>query len=77
MMKKAVSFLMILIMLFTACTALADDSFNVNKDGYSTSYTYGYDYWRDVQESPAMTCMLPTRSTTGFSSLNTGTARQS
>ena len=40
MMKKAVSFLMILIMLFTACTALADDSFNVNKDGYSTSYTY-------------------------------------
>ena len=52
MMKKAVSFLMILIMLFTACTALADDSFNVNKDGYSTSYTYGYDYWRDVQESP-------------------------
>ena len=32
--------------------ALADDSFNMNKDGYSTSYTYGYDYWGDVQESP-------------------------
>ena len=32
--------------------AQADDSFNLNQDGYSTSYTYGYDYWGDVQESP-------------------------
>ena len=51
MMKKAISFLMILMMLLMA-SALADDSFNMNKDGYSTSYTYGYDYWGDVQESP-------------------------
>lgn len=52
MMKKAVSFLLILMLLLPAAFALADDSFNLNKDGYSTSYTYGYDYWRDVQESP-------------------------
>ena len=52
MMKKTVSFLLILMLLLPAAFALADDSFNLNKDGYSTSYTYGYDYWRDVQESP-------------------------
>ena len=51
MMKKTISFLLILMMLFTT-GALADDSFNVNKDGYSTSYSYGYDYWDDVQEAP-------------------------
>ena len=51
MMKKTVSFLLVLILLLSAA-ALADDSFNMNKDGYSTSYTYGYDYWGDVQESP-------------------------
>ena len=50
-MKKTISFLLILMMLFTT-GALADDSFNVNKDGYSTSYSYGYDYWDDVQEAP-------------------------
>ena len=32
--------------------ALADDSFNLNRDGFSTSYTYTYDYWGDVLESP-------------------------
>ena len=51
MMKKTVSFLLVLILLLPAAV-LADDSFNMNKDGYSTSYTYGYDYWGDVQESP-------------------------
>ena len=51
-MKKLLSLLLILMMLLPLSTALADDSFNLNKDGYSTSYTYGYDYWRDVQESP-------------------------
>ena len=51
MMKKTVSFLLVLILLLSAA-AFADDSFNMNKDGYSTSYTYGYDYWGDVQESP-------------------------
>ena len=40
MMKKAISFLMILMMLLMA-SALADDSFNMNTDGYSSSYTYG------------------------------------
>ena len=52
MMKKTIAFLLVLGMLLSVCTALADDSFNLNKDGYSTSYTYGYDYWGDVQESP-------------------------
>ena len=40
------------IMVLITSSALADDSFNLNKDGFSTSYTYGYDYWGDVQESP-------------------------
>ena len=52
MMKKTISFLLVLVLLLSAGTALSDDSFNLNKDGYSTSYTYGYDYWGDVQESP-------------------------
>ena len=52
MMKKTISFLLILTMLLSLSSAMADDSFNLNKDGYSSSYTYGYDYWRDVQESP-------------------------
>ena len=51
-MKKTISFLLVLLMLLSTAGALADDSFNMNKDGYSTSYTYGYDYWGDVQESP-------------------------
>ena len=52
MMKKRISFLLVFTILLSVTTALADDSFNLNKDGYSTSYTYGYDYWGDVQESP-------------------------
>ncbi len=51
-MKKIISLLLILGLLLSLSTATADDSFNLNKDGYSTSYTYGYDYWGDVQESP-------------------------
>ena len=52
MMKITISFLLIMTMLLSLSPAMADDSFNLNKDGYSSSYTYGYDYWRDVQESP-------------------------
>ncbi len=52
MMRKTISFLLILMMLIPMSAAIADDSFNLNKDGYSTSYTYGYDFWQDVQESP-------------------------
>ena len=52
MMKKTISFLLAVLMLLSVSPVLADDSFNLNKDGYSTSYTYGYDYWGDVQESP-------------------------
>lgn len=44
MMKRTVSFLFALMLLFVSA-AYADD-------GFSTSYTYGYDYWEDVQESP-------------------------
>ncbi len=44
-MKKAVSLFMILILCLTWGSSLA-------ADGFSTSYTYTYDYWEDVQESP-------------------------
>ena len=40
------------LILLLSYTAFADDSFNMNVDGFSTSYTYGYDYWGDVMESP-------------------------
>lgn len=40
------------LILLLPYAALADDSFNMNVDGFSTSYTYGYDYWGDVMESP-------------------------
>jgi len=49
--KRALAALCCLMLLLPAA-ALADDSFNLNRDGFSTSYTYGYDYWGDVQESP-------------------------
>ena len=49
--KRVLAILFAAILLITS-SALADDSFNLNKDGFSTSYTYGYDYWGDVQESP-------------------------
>ena len=41
-----------LVCFLAVPAARADDSFNLNQDGYSTSYTYCYDYWGDVQESP-------------------------
>ena len=40
------------LILLLSYTAFADDSFNMNVDGFSTSYTYGYDYWGDVMEAP-------------------------
>ena len=39
-------------MILIPSVCFADDSNNLNKDGFSTSYTYRYDYWGDVQESP-------------------------
>ncbi len=42
--------LLLLLSMFPA--ALADNSFSMAEDGYSTSYTYNYDYWGDVQMSP-------------------------
>ena len=52
MMKKAVSFLLAL-MLLSVSAAFADDSNSMKEDGFSTSYSYNYDYWGDVQMSPA------------------------
>ena len=52
MMKKAISFLLILLMLLSLSPAMADDSYSMKQDGFSTSYAYCYDYWGDVQESP-------------------------
>ena len=52
MAKRVLAIIFGIMMLLLSCTASADDSFNLNKDGFSTSYTYGYDYWGDVQESP-------------------------
>ena len=52
MMKKTISFLLILILLLTAPCALADDSNSMKEDGFSTSYSYIYDYWGDVQSAP-------------------------
>ena len=51
MMKKAVSFLLAL-MLLSVSAAFADDSNSMKEDGFSTSYSYNYDYWGDVQMSP-------------------------
>nr|AHF26075.1 NHL repeat-containing protein [uncultured bacterium Contigcl_1764b] len=50
-MKKAISLLLILMLLLPAAV-LADDSYSMKDDGFSTSYTYNYDYWSDVQASP-------------------------
>ena len=51
MMKKAISFLLAL-MLLSVSAAFADDSNSMKEDGFSTSYSYNYDYWGDVQMSP-------------------------
>ena len=50
-MKKVISFLMILALL-SVSAAFADDSNSMKEDGFSTSYSYNYDYWGDVQMSP-------------------------
>ena len=51
MMKKVISFLMILALL-SVSAAFADDSNSMKEDGFSTSYSYNYDYWGDVQMAP-------------------------
>ena len=51
-MKRTVSFLLVLMMLLFVSAACADDSTGMHKDGFNTSYSYIYDYWGDVQESP-------------------------
>ena len=51
-MKKTISFLLALLLLIPAAGAFADDSASLKEDGFSTSYTYNYDYWGDVQMSP-------------------------
>ena len=40
-----------LCLLFSAA-AIADESNSMREDGYSSSYSYTYDYWGDVQISP-------------------------
>ena len=47
--KAAVILCLIVLLPFSA---FADDSYNLNQDGFSTSYSYIYDYWGDVQEAP-------------------------
>ena len=49
---RVLAILCALVMLTAAIPAAADDNFNLERDGFSTSYTYNYDYWRDVQASP-------------------------
>ena len=49
-MIKAIAILCLIALL--PVTAFADDSYNMQQDGFSTSYSYIYDYWRDVQECP-------------------------
>ena len=44
-MKKAISLFLTLLFCLGCFSALADD-------GFQTSYTYTYDYWEEVQESP-------------------------
>ena len=51
-MMKVLAVLSCLALLMTAVPAAADDSFNLERDGFSTSYTYNYDYWGDAQASP-------------------------
>ena len=43
--KRVWAVLCCLVMIMTTAAAYADD-------GFSTSYTYTYDYWEDVQQSP-------------------------
>ena len=52
MMKKTAGLLMILMLLITVSAGYADDSNSMKEDGFSTSYSYNYDYWGDVQMTP-------------------------
>ena len=52
MMKKVLSLLTILMLLLTVHAATADDSNSLKDDGFSTSYSYIFDYWGDVQMCP-------------------------
>ena len=49
--KRVLAALCVFAMLLPMA-AIADDSFSMAHDGFSTSYTYNYDYWGDVQMSP-------------------------
>ena len=51
-MKKTLSLLLVLLLLLSAGASLADDNYSMKDDGFSTSYTYNYDYWSDVMASP-------------------------
>ena len=37
--------LCVVMLLVAAIPAAADDSYDLEHDGFSTSYTYNYDYW--------------------------------
>ena len=52
MMKKVLSLLTILMLLLTVHAATADDRNSLTDDGFSTSYSYIFDYWGDVQMCP-------------------------
>ena len=49
-MIRAIAILCLLALL--PVTVFADDSYSMKQDGFSTSYSYIYDYWGDVQEAP-------------------------
>ena len=49
---RAFSFLLMLMIVLPLGISSADDSYSMKDDGFSTSYTYNYDYWSDVQASP-------------------------
>ena len=51
-MRKVLAVLCMLCLLAAAAPAAADDSNSMKTDGFSTSYSYNYDYWGDVQMSP-------------------------
>ena len=50
--RRGFAVLLCLVWLCAALPALADDSNSMKEDGFSTSYSYNYDYWADVQMSP-------------------------
>ena len=51
-MSRVLTVLCCVMLLLPMTAALADDSFSMADDGFSTSYTYNYDYWGDVQMAP-------------------------